>query len=351
VTLLNRVGEQLTGWAASDVLGRPVTEIVELLAAITRLPVVNPISRAIAERLPTTLEAGTTLVRKNSTSVPIDDSAAPIIDERGRLLGGVMVFRDVTERCTHDEEIRRLNSELESRVVERTAQLESANKELDAFSYSVSHDLRAPLRHIDGFSRAVLDDQGDRLDANGRDNLRRVRAAAQRMAELIDDLLGLARVGRSELRRRNVDLSRIATEVGAGLAELHDERGVELVVMDGAMASCDPGLLEIVIENLIGNAWKFTSKQKLGRVEFGFRDEGSARTFFVRDNGAGFDTAYAAKLFGAFQRLHSANEFEGTGIGLATVQRIVHRHGGRVWAESEPGLGATFYFTVGAHHG
>jgi light-regulated signal transduction histidine kinase (bacteriophytochrome) len=212
----------------------------------------------------------------------------------------------------------------------------------------VAHDLRAPLRAIDGFGLALLEDYADKLDDEGMQYLRYVREAAQQMARLIDDLLGLSRVARGELRRERVDLTGIARSVAAGLRRADRERRVELVVADGLLAEGDANLMTIAIENLIGNAWKYTGKTEAARIEVGFiegeRDE--PRTYFVRDNGAGFDMAYAGKLFGMFQRLHANTEFDGNGIGLATVQRIIRRHGGRIWAEGAVGCGATFFFTL-----
>ena len=224
-------------------------------------------------------------------------------------------------------------------------ELERKNKELEAFSYSVSHDLRAPLRAIDGFSRFVLEDYGDTLEPKGREYLERVCVAAQRMGELIDDLLELSRVGRADLRRGQVDLSDLARHVIADLQK-RSERQVEIVMPDELVAHADRRLMQIVLENLLSNSWKFTANVGDAKVEFGCDQNGHGPVYFVRDNGAGFDMAYAEKLFRPFQRLHSDAEFPGTGIGLATVYRIVDRHGGRVWAESAPGRGATFYFTI-----
>jgi PAS domain S-box-containing protein len=251
------------------------------------------------------------------------------------------------EQARLREQADRYAEELEERVAERTAQLESANRELEAFAYSVSHDLRAPLRALDGFSLAVLEDHGDRLDEESRDHLQRVRAAAQRMGLLIDDLLELSRVARLEMEPERVDLSALAAEVGAELAAEAPERDLEFVVAAGAVAHGDPRLLRIVMSNLVGNAVKFTARRDHGRIEFGEMDEDGHAVYFVRDNGAGFDQTYADRLFAPFQRLHAAEEFPGTGIGLATVQRIVHRHGGTVRAEGDVEKGATFYFTLG----
>ena len=236
--------------------------------------------------------------------------------------------------------------ELEQKVQDRTAQLEAANKELEAFSYSVSHDLRAPLRGIDGFSKALLEDYGDKLDETGKQFLHRVRTAAQRMAELIDNLLALSQVTRGDLIREQVNLSLLAQSVAAELKQSDPGREVEFQVTNDVLVEGDPRLLLIVIENLLGNAWKFTSKHSHARVQFGVSNENGEAVYYVRDDGAGFDMAYGSKLFGAFQRLHQANEFQGTGIGLATVGRIVRRHGGRVWAKGEVEKGATFSFTL-----
>jgi light-regulated signal transduction histidine kinase (bacteriophytochrome) len=225
-------------------------------------------------------------------------------------------------------------------------ELEQKNKELDAFSYSVAHDLRAPLRSIDGFSQALLEDYNDKLDDEGRQYLRYVRESAQQMAELIDNLLNLSRITRSELHQDSVDLTSIVRSVTTRLRRQNPGRPVDSIIAGGLMAEGDSRLLTVVFDNLLGNAWKFSGKCEDPRVEVGVTDCDGRRAFFVRDNGAGFDMAYASKLFGVFQRLHSTSEFEGVGIGLATVQRIIHRHGGRIWAEGEVGRGATFFFTL-----
>ncbi|TRX01160.1 PAS domain S-box protein [Candidatus Methylobacter oryzae] len=254
------------------------------------------------------------------------------------------IIENITERKAVEQRIQQLNKALR----ERATVLESVNHELEAFSYSVSHDLRAPLRAVDGFSRILLDEYADRLDETGRDRLRRVRAAAQRMATLIDDMLKLSRITRSELKREDVDLSALANEVIDELRRLEPNRVVQCTVQPGISAWGDARLLRIVLDNLLGNAWKFTSQQPDAHIEFGVQARSDQTVYFVRDNGAGFDMAYAEKLFGAFQRLHDASEFPGTGIGLATAQRVIHKHGGHICAESEVGKGATFYFTLEA---
>lgn len=272
-------------------------------------------------------------------------AAAQDGDEIGALVATFNGMLDEIQK--RDAEVGEARGELERRVETRTRDLAAANKELEAFSYSVSHDLRAPLRAIDGFSKVLLTSYGSVLDERGRHYLDRVRAGTQRMSELIDDLLALARLSRKELVRRPVDVSEIAQRVAAELARRDPARVTAVDIAGGLAAEADPQLLTIVLENLLGNAWKFTGKAKDARIEVSRRRNGDAEdVFFIRDNGAGFDMAYADKLFGAFQRLHLDSDFEGTGIGLVTVQRIVSRHGGRVWAEGEVGKGATFYFTL-----
>src|SRR5450759_4171887 len=259
-----------------------------------------------------------------------------------------MTFTDIDAQVTVAEEIRRLNDGLEQCVVGRTAELEAANKELEAFVYSVSHDLRAPLRAIDGFSQMVVEDAAERLDATDVEHLQRVRAAAGRMGLLIDDLLGLSRAARKDLLRESVDLSAMATSVLVDLRSEAPERRVEAVVQPDLVVDADATLLRVILTNLLTNAWKFTSRHETARIEVGVADTDGERAFFVKDDGAGFDMREAEHLFGAFQRLHTTDEFEGDGIGLATVQRLVARHGGRAWAEAEVEKGATLSFTLPA---
>lgn len=254
------------------------------------------------------------------------------------------LFLFVESVVIHKEMERRRAAE--QATEKRSAELEAANKELEAFCYSVSHDLRSPLRGIDGFSQALLEDYSAHVDETGQDYLRRIRAGSQRMSTLIDDLLNLSRYTRVEMRREPTDLSEIGSSVADELRMLQPAREVEFVIAPRLHSESDPRLMRVVLENLLGNAWKFTSKKKHARIEFGKTDDNGSSAFYVKDNGAGFDPAYTTRLFGAFQRLHGVSEFPGTGIGLASVQRIIHRHGGRVWAESAVDQGATFYFTL-----
>jgi len=248
-------------------------------------------------------------------------------------------------------ELQQAKMELERRVLERTAQLEATNKELEAFSQSVAHDLRSPLRAINGFSHMLFESCQSKLDAEERADLERICAGTGRMEKLIDDLLNLSRVSRAELRHESIDLTALAKTVVAELQGREPQRHVELQIADGLVADGDPGLLRVVLDNLLSNAWKYTAKQPAAKIEFGLEGENGGRGFFIRDNGAGFDMQYAGKLFAPFQRLHGVREFPGTGVGLATVQRIIRRHGGRVWAEAEVNKGATFHFTVSSDTG
>ncbi|HSR96146.1 MAG TPA: ATP-binding protein [Kofleriaceae bacterium] len=255
--------------------------------------------------------------------------------------------RQIAERDAYIAgERSRLHEQLEGRVDERIAELQAINEQLEAFSYSVAHDLRAPLRSIATFSQALQDDHAEQLDPGGLEYLTHIHRASQRMGHLIDDLLNFSRVTRTQLRRERVDLSLLARAVIGRLRFMHPDREVEAVVEDGLTVMADPRALDIVLTNLLGNAWKFTGKGEHARVELAAQP-GQPGTYVVRDNGVGFDQAQAGRLFGVFQRLHPAHEFEGTGIGLATVQRLVQRHGGKVWAEGEVGRGASVYFTLG----
>ncbi len=289
-----------------------------------------------------------TLHRRDGEQRHVQLTFAPVPGDPGRDIARLVQVEDVTERARAEEAVRSLNRTLEARVTARTRELSEANRELESFAYSVSHDLRAPLRAIEGFSRILGERYAGDLDETGRDYLGRVRKATARMAELIDALLKLSRIGRSDLAIEDVDLSALAEEVGAALADADPERRVELHVQPGMRARGDQALLLTLLDNLMGNAWKFTRDTAGARVEVGMAaDDGGKPVYFVHDNGAGFDPGYAGKLFRPFQRLHSQDDFPGHGIGLASVKRIVERHGGEIRAEGKPGQGATFWFTLG----
>ena len=284
-------------------------------------------------------------VRKDGLQVDVEICANYILWGDQEL--NCAISRDISERVRAQAQMLRLNEELEGRVQERTAALEAANHELESFSYSVSHDLRSPLRGIDGFSQVLLEDYGDRLDAEGVRTIARIRQGTQRMGALIDDLLSLSRMSRTALNPRSLDLSALASTVVEDLEQGEPLRKVEVRIEAGLLVEADPGLLRQVLENLLGNAWKFTAKAAQARIEVCRETLPDGQSVFcVRDNGAGFDMAYVQKLFIPFQRLHGAHEFEGTGIGLAIVQRIIQRHGGRVWAQGAKGQGACFRFTL-----
>jgi signal transduction histidine kinase len=277
----------------------------------------------------------------------IESNGAPLRDKEGRVRGGVIAFRDITRGKANELEIRELNQDLEARIAERTSQLETANHELGAFSYSVSHDLRAPLRHIGGFARILLRDFGQGMEPEARDHLQLIEAAVLRMGLLVDGLLSLATLGRQSLQLRRTELNAIVDEVVSLLQPECEGRVVEWQIAPLPALECDPILIGQVFQNLLGNALKYSRGRPGAFIEVGsFQEPGEPAVIFVRDNGAGFNMKYAEKLFGVFQRMHTESEFEGTGVGLATVHRIIQKHGGTVWAEAEPDRGATFYFTL-----
>ncbi len=335
--LANRAVRELFGWV--DCLGKRSAELLPPDAAAR----VDEDDQRVLSRGPETVTEEFLDARDRPRVFHTFKFPIPL-PHGERLLGGVSM--DITERTRAEAEVHMLNAELEARVVQRTVQLEDANRELETFAYSVSHDLRAPLRSIDGFGLALLEDYSSAIDERGRHYLDRMRAAAKRMSLLIDDLLILSRVTRAEMVRTRVRLGAMAERLAAELHETAPDRRVAWVIDPDAFADGDERLLEMVLHNLLGNAWKFTSRHPSARIEFGVTNDDGSPVYFVRDDGAGFDMVYAGKLFGAFQRLHSTAEFEGTGIGLATVQRIVRRHGGRVWAAGAVEQGATVSFTL-----
>ncbi len=336
--LFNKAGQQLLGYTQADLAGKNdydffPKEQADFFVNNDRKVLQDGVLLDIPEEPIQTRDHGARFLHTKKI---------PIFDSNGKpsyLLG---ISEDITERKAAEEEIRALNVNLQQKIRE----LESVNKELESFSYSVSHDLRAPLRAIDGFSKEILETCSDRLDAQGQEHLRRVRAASQRMGQLIDDLLKLAHITRVEVRRSEIDLSKIAEEIFSEQQRREPKGRIETSVRPDLRVVADPSLMRVALDNLLGNARKFTSRCPAPRIEFGSLQQNAETVFFVRDNGAGFDMAYANKLFGAFQRLHAASEFEGTGIGLATVQRIIRRHGGHIWAQAQVNSGATFFFTL-----
>lgn len=367
VVFMNSACERMLGYTLEEIRGRKMHDVIHSMwpdgrsRAAQECPLVRVVKSGDSHH-----EDEDFFRRRDGSFFPVEYTSSPLI-VGGKIAGAVLSFRDISERKRAEEErsrllalerqarreleikkteVEQLNTELEERVRTRTVELEVANKELEAFSYSVSHDLRAPLRSLDGFSHILLDEYAERLDEEGRDFLRRLRNASQNMGQLIDALLQLSRVTRSEMSREQVDLTAIARQIVEELKKTAPERQVDIHIAEGLVAKGDPRLVHVALLNLLGNAWKFTARREHAMIEFGLGQREGVPTFFVKDNGAGFDMNYGNKLFGAFQRLHTAAEFEGSGIGLATVQRIVRRHGGNVWAEGTPGQGATFYFTL-----
>ncbi len=335
VTFLNTVAEALTGWPLPEAKARPVTEVFNIVNEHTRQTVESPVARVLKEGMIVGLANHTILIRRDGTEVPIDDSGAPIRDAGGNTLGVVLVFRDITER-----------KRVEKAIQEHAAQLEDANKELESFSYTISHDLRSPLRAIDGYSRIILKNHGEEFNEATLRNFNAIRANAQRMGQLIDDLLNFSRLSRANLSLTELDMENLFQEAWKEVLDHSGDRRGDWRFTDIPRGLGDRALIKQVVGNLLANALKFSSVRPEVVIETGGYRNCNECVYYVKDNGVGFDMQYHDKIFGVFQRLHTEEEFEGTGVGLAIVQRIVHRHGGRVWAEGKEGEGATFYFTL-----
>jgi PAS domain S-box-containing protein len=330
ITSWNRGAERVFGYRAEEAIGQQLAMLSPPGRVGEEMAILEQLQRG--ERIGT---FETVRRRKDGREIDVSVTISPIHDARGVTIGVSNVARDITSR-----------KRAEDALAYAKDAVDIANRELESFSYSVAHDLRAPLRGIDGFSQILLEDYADKLDPEGKRVLGKVRESAQQMAQLIDSLLILARVTQTDARREPLDLSGIARAAAERLQRAQPERAIEVIIADGLKDVGDCKLLSVVFDNLLANAWKFTRNQSHARIEFGCTREATHPVYFIRDNGAGFNMEYSAKLFGVFQRLHTSNEFEGTGIGLATVQRIIRRHGGRVWAEGKVGEGATFYFTL-----
>jgi PAS domain S-box-containing protein len=333
--------EQMFGYTAAEMVGQPITRIQSPDQPELENQILQEAKRG------RTRHYETVRIRKDGQPIDVSLTISPIKNALGEIIGISSISRDITERKQAEEQIRRLNAGLELRVQERTAELTAANRELEAFTYSVAHDLRAPLRHIDAFSKILLEDFASALPPEAQGYLENIRKGSRNMSQLVDDLLNLARVGRLELKRRPTPLDAVVRDVLAELKNEVEGRQIDWQLEPLPTVQCDAGLIKQVFANLLSNAVKYTRPRSPAIIQVGSHNTNGDTTFFIRDNGVGFNMKYADKLFGVFQRLHRAEEFEGTGVGLATVERIIRKHGGSVWAEGAVGQGATFYFTLG----
>ncbi|MBI5360715.1 MAG: PAS domain S-box protein [Planctomycetes bacterium] len=332
----NKTVSEFTGKLQNELLGQVCYQVIHGLD--------TPPKDCPLERMQTTLkrESSVAFLYNKWFNITMD----PLLDNNGRLTGAVHIMSDITAQKYAFEEIHKLNKELERRVIDRTAQLEVANKELEAFSYSVSHDLRAPLRAIDGFSRIILESHSKKIDNETKRLLNIIRSGTCNMGELIDNLLSFSHIGRTPMEKEEIDMAGAAKFVFNELKLLNPKQKITLKIKKLPLAVCDRAMIKQVFSNLLSNAVKFSSKKKNAVIEIGCNDKDGITIYWIKDNGVGFNMKYSDKLFGVFQRLHSQEEFEGTGVGLAIAQRIIHRHGGRIWAEGAPGKGATFFFTI-----
>ena len=346
ITFMNPIAQKLTGWTDTEAIGRSCMAVFRAVEAKSGQPIPSPVQRAMQEGAVVQLDSPILLRTRSGSEIPIDDSAAPIRDDKGAVTDAVLVFRDCTERLRVEAEVRALNEQLEQRVRTRTAELDAANKQLESFSYSVAHDLRAPLRAIQRFAGLLAEHHAKANDAEAQRCIGIVSENAERMGQMVDHFLHLARISRMALRMRPIAMPDLVQSI---LAELelpsrHPNVQVELHALPDAEG--DEGLLRQVWINLLSNALKFTKKNPKPHIEISGRTEHGHTRYSIRDNGVGFDPQQAEKLFLTFQRLHSSDDFDGTGVGLSIVQRIVQQHTGRVWAEGEVGRGATFHFSL-----
>lgn len=340
ITSWNAAAERIFGYSASEAIGQSSSMLTP-----------EPLRRLAEDN--ENLRRGIVIparesqcVTKDGRIISVISSISPVRNEAGEVVSAAVIAHDISELKQAQRELEQLNRELEQRVTARTADLAAANSELEAFSYSVAHDLRAPLRAINGYSALVLEAGEGKLDQALVDDIKRVRAASKRMGEVVDDLLDLTRLSRQEMQWREFDLSKLAASVAAALTDAHPERDVLVTIQPGMNANGDSRLMRAALENLIGNAWKFTGKTGTASIEIGAEQRDGQTVYYVRDNGAGFDMKYVHKLFAPFQRLHRSDEFEGTGIGLATVKKIIQRHGGEIWIESAVNIGTTVFFLI-----
>jgi hypothetical protein len=346
ITYLNPVAERLTGWGLHESLGTPFTTVFRAIDAGDRQPIADPVQRAMREGLVINLHGDTILLSKDGRERPIDNTAAPIRDNNDRTTGVVVVCRDASLRVQTEAELKRLNEMLDQQVQERTAELQTANKELEVFSYSIAHDLRSPIRASHGFAQMLAEQMEGKLEEGEIHLLKVITDSSKNMGEMIDGFLALTVTGRQSLNLKPVDMAALVRDVVDALRAKHPQADARFEVGPLPEAIGDPVLLRQVWTNLLDNALKFSAARQPALITAGGRQTDEGFVYFVHDNGVGFDMRYSDKIFGVFHRVHRADEFAGYGLGLATVERIVHRHGGRVWAEAEPGKGATFHFTL-----